>query len=55
MVEAVSHGASNAEIAEALGISVDTVKTTLRRAMARMGVLDRAHAARTALRQGWIR
>lgn len=39
-------GLSNREIAEVLGVSLDTVKTHVRQALKRLGVADRRTAAR---------
>lgn len=43
---------TNHEIARELGVSVDTVKTHLRNAMAKLGAHDRIEAARIAEREG---
>lgn len=55
VVEAVSWGATNAEIARKLRISESTVKTHLRSAGVRLGVGDRAGIVGAAFRAGVIR
>lgn len=50
----VADGRTNEQIAEALFISVQTVKTHLSRVFARLGVSDRASAAAKALRDGLL-
>lgn len=52
VVEELPRGFTNHEIARMLGISVDTVKTHLRHALAKLGAHDRAHAAALAVRDG---
>ena len=51
IVEAVADGRSNKEIAAAIGIAEDTVKTHLRRLFEKLGASDRAQAVAIALRQ----
>jgi two-component system, NarL family, response regulator YdfI len=50
----VSAGAANKEIAEALYLSADTVKTHLANIYKKLGVEGRAHAVAVALRQGLL-
>lgn len=52
VVELLPKGITNQEIAEELALSVNTVKTHLRHAMAKMRVADRAEAAALAQREG---
>ncbi len=54
ILEAVADGRSNKEIAAALGIAEDTVKTHLRRLFEKLGASDRAQAVAIALRQRLI-
>jgi DNA-binding NarL/FixJ family response regulator len=54
ILEAVAEGRSNKEIAGALTIAEDTVKTHLRRLFEKLGAADRAHAVAIALRQNLI-
>jgi DNA-binding NarL/FixJ family response regulator len=54
VLEAVADGKSNKEIAEAIGIAEDTVKTHLRKLFERLGASDRAQAVAIALRQHLI-
>ena len=54
ILEAVADGKSNKEIAAALAIAEDTVKTHLRRLFEKLGAADRAHAVAIALRQSLI-
>ncbi len=51
VLEAVADGKSNKEIAAAIGIAEDTVKTHLRRLFEKLGASDRAQAVAIALRQ----
>jgi DNA-binding CsgD family transcriptional regulator len=52
----IAHGYSTAEIARALWITEDTVKTHVRRLMSRLGARTRAHAVAIAFRNGlWRR
>jgi DNA-binding NarL/FixJ family response regulator len=50
----LSEGKSNKEIAEALGISPDTVRTYVRRAMAKLEADTRTQAVAIAIRSGLI-
>jgi DNA-binding NarL/FixJ family response regulator len=50
----LSNGRSNKEIAEALGISPDTVRTYVRRAMAKLEADTRTQAVAIAIRSGLI-
>ncbi|HEX4430128.1 MAG TPA: LuxR C-terminal-related transcriptional regulator [Frankiaceae bacterium] len=54
VLEFVSEGATNQQIATALGISLATVKTYLERAQVKLKTCDRASAVATAMRRGWI-
>ena len=54
ILEAVADGKSNKEIAAAMSIAEDTVKTHLRRLFEKLGAADRAHAVAIALRQNLI-
>lgn len=54
ILEAVADGRSNKEIAAAIGIAEDTVKTHLRRLFEKLGASDRAQAVAIALRQRLI-
>ncbi|WP_166654114.1 response regulator [Tahibacter aquaticus] len=51
----VAAGTKNHQIAEALGISLSTVKFHLQRLMEKLGASDRTEAAAIALREGIIR
>ncbi len=50
----VVEGLSNAEMAERLCVSLETVKTHMRHIMEKLSVSDRTQAAVNALRAGWI-
>ena len=50
----VADGMSNAEIAARLGVTADTVKTHLRRVMARLDARDCTHAVVIALSRGLL-
>jgi len=54
ILEAVADGRGNKEIAAAIGIAEDTVKTHLRRLFEKLGACDRAQAVAIALRQRLI-
>lgn len=51
----VAEGFTNGEISDALGISVETVKTVLGHARAKLGAADRAHAVALAFEAGLLR
>ena len=52
----IAHGYSTKEIATALWITEETVRTHVRRLLARLGARTRAHAVAIAFREGlWAR
>jgi len=53
-IRLIAEGASNDEIAAALGISVKTVESHLRRLFGRYAVLSRTELAMLAVREGWL-
>jgi DNA-binding NarL/FixJ family response regulator len=55
VLECVTRGMSNKEIAMALGISHQTVKNHVTAVLRKLRVDDRTQAAVYALRQGWVR
>ena len=55
VLENVTKGMSNKEIASLLGISHQTVKNHVTAILRKLGVDDRTQAAVFALRQGWVR
>ena len=55
ILEYITRGASNKEIAHALGISRQTVKNHMSNILRKLSVGDRTQAAIVALRRGWIR
>lgn len=54
VLKLVVEGASNQQIAEKLYLSVETVKTHMRRIMEKLAVSDRTQAAVKAMRQGLL-
>ena len=54
LLEYVSNGATNKEIAYQLDISTNTVRNMMAIVMCKLGAKSRAHAVALALRQGWI-
>jgi len=54
VLQAVSEGHSNKEIADKLFISEKTVKAHLRSIFRKLEVSDRAHAVAYAMRRGWV-
>lgn len=50
----IAKGRSNKEIAAALGVSDETVKTHVSNVMQKLAAQDRAHAVTEAIRLGWI-
>lgn len=50
----ISHGYTNPQIAKALFVSLNTVKTHVRRTIIDMGAVDRAHAVRIGFEEGLL-
>lgn len=55
VLRGIAAGQTNAEIGQALGIAPDTVKSVVRRLMAKLDVADRAHAVARGFERGWLR
>ncbi len=54
LLRLLARGASNDEVADALGIRVKTVEGMLRRLFDRYACANRTHLARYVLEQGWV-
>ena len=54
VLQCVSHGKSNEEIADALNISVHTVKNHIKSILSKLGAADRTHAVTVAVKRGFI-
>lgn len=54
LLRMVAHGHSVDEVAQAMGVSRNTVRTFVRRVYVKLQVTTRAEAVTAALRQGWL-
>lgn len=54
ILEMVSYGHTNPEIATSLGISIETVKGHVKRFLWKLGASSRSHAVAIAIRRGLI-
>lgn len=50
----IAEGMSNPEIAIAMGVTVCTVRSCVRRVAVKLGAENRAHAVALAYRRGWL-
>lgn len=50
----MANGMTNAAIAAAMYLSIDTIKTHARRMYANLGAYDRAHAVRLGIEAGYV-
>ena len=55
LLRLVAHGHSVDEVAQAMGVSRNTVRTFVRRVYVKLQVTTRAQAVTAALRQGWLK
>ena len=54
VLQMIAYGSTNREVAEALRISPQTVKTYLERIFSKLGVSDRTRAVAVALKHGIV-
>jgi signal transduction histidine kinase/DNA-binding CsgD family transcriptional regulator len=54
IIQLVSEGLTNREVAQRLQVSMETVKTHMHRVMQKLGVKDRVQAVAVAYRNGWL-
>jgi len=54
ILQLISEGLTNREIARRLEVSIDTVKAHIHRIMQKLGVKDRVQAVAVAYRNGWL-